>query len=114
MFQIDEKEAQGVYQIICYDKTNRQIGRTRINLTSYNKPTFEIIDTTPEKIQKLNKEIEISLDIKTLNSIPLQNIPVQYTITKKILVPYRMYPSFKSTELVEKENYTQTRKGMCH
>lgn len=66
-------------------------GMTDFRVEEYKRPTFEITLNKPEGSYKVGDQITLKGSVKTYSGVPVQDIPVQYVITRSMFGWWRQY-----------------------
>lgn len=70
-------------------RTNKTM--TDFRVEEYKRPTFEITVNKPEGSYKIGDQISLKGTVKTYSGVPVQDIPVQYVITRSMYGWWRQY-----------------------
>ena len=73
---------------------NNQIG---FRVEEYKRPTFEVTLNKPEGSYKLGDAIKLSGSVKTYSGVPVQELPVQYVVTRSLYGWWGQYYSANIT-----------------
>ncbi len=65
-------------------------GSASIRVEEYKRPTFDITFDKQEGSYRLNDRVELKGQAKTFSGVPMQNLPVQYTVTRQYGYGWRM------------------------
>lgn len=85
--------AEFVLPSVCLNGTfslNTQNGFRSIRVEDYKRPTFDITFEPVTESYRLGDRVELKGSVKTFSGVPLQDIPVTYTITRS-LYTWRMW-----------------------
>lgn len=85
--------AEFVLPSVCLNGTfslNTQNGFRTIQVEDYKRPTFDITFEPVTESYRLGDRVELKGNVKTFSGVPLQDIPVTYTITRS-LCSWRMW-----------------------
>ena len=65
---------------------NTQNGFRSIRVEDYKRPTFDITFEPVTESYRLGDRVELKGSVKTFSGVPLQDIPVTYTITRSKVI----------------------------
>lgn len=65
--------------------------QTNIRVEEYKRPTFEIVLNKPEGSYKLHDSITLKGTVKTYSGVPVEEVPVQYVVTRHMFSWWRHY-----------------------
>ena len=80
-------------------------GTQWIRVEEYKRPTFEVTLNKPENPLRLNKEAEITGDVRYYFGLPVSNGTVKYVITRQAVFPYWWYYYSYSRRHLDYYNY---------
>lgn len=66
------------------------VGETTVRVEDYKRPTFDITFDQTAQSYRLGDRVEVKGQAKTFSGVSLQNLPVQYTVTRNLRFGWRM------------------------
>lgn len=73
-----------------------QQGTTHIRVEEYKRPTFDITFNRPTDSYSLGDKIELTGTVATFSGVTLQNLPIQYTVTRYQRFGWRGMPGMNA------------------
>lgn len=105
-FVIPKTAATGEWEIEADDIREEYANRGEFKVEEYKRPTLELVLEKPKNIIRPGQPFSVQLKLRSFSGAPINNLPVNYTLTRSGAVPLGSGKHSSDLEMADTTGYT--------